>query len=251
MLQPPCRTRLRRLAVLAILLGVVTNCAVTVACAAWLDPAGSTYSFQRTTMPSRSVWGAAVERSEMKQPGVHRRHLRYVPARANPAPNPMLFYSVDLKQSRRMSAASGMRRWGESSKFLAQPLDPLPAVQSQLEEASGFPFLCFYWSAERGPSITPPGKDWRLLGGIELAPDTRSTSIANIRALPLRPIWPGLLLNTLLHFYAALWSIPLTLIPTLRRRHRRKHQRCERCAYDLHNLTTTTCPECGSPFPLS
>ncbi len=94
--------------------------------------------------------------------------------------------------------------------------------------------------------MTPQGKNWLLTGAIELKPDSRSTSIANIRALPLRPIWPGILINTL--FYAALWSLPF--IPRFARQIRghlrTKHHRCPTCNYDLRNLPTTTCPECGT-----
>lgn len=95
--------------------------------------------------------------------------------------------------------------------------------------------------------MTPPGQNWLLTGAIELKPDLRSTSIANIRALPLRPIWPGLLFNTL--FYATLWSMPF--IPRIARHfrgnHRRKRHRCPTCNYDLRSLPTKTCPECGTP----
>ncbi|MDY7109254.1 MAG: hypothetical protein SYC29_11525, partial [Planctomycetota bacterium] len=64
------------------------------------------------------------------------------------------------------------------------------------------------------------------------------------RVLPLRPMWPGFLINTL--FYAAvLWL----LIPgpfMLRRLIRRRRGRCVKCGYDLRGaLPGAGCPECG------
>ncbi len=61
--------------------------------------------------------------------------------------------------------------------------------------------------------------------------------------LPLAPIWPGFVINTL--FYAAiLWL--LTLGPfTARRLIRRKRGRCIKCGYDLRGTEHEVCPECG------
>ncbi len=61
--------------------------------------------------------------------------------------------------------------------------------------------------------------------------------------VPLRPIWPGVAINTL--FYAAiLWL--LTLGPfTARRMIRRKRGHCIKCGYDLSHAEHEVCPECG------
>jgi hypothetical protein len=63
--------------------------------------------------------------------------------------------------------------------------------------------------------------------------------------LPLCPLWPGFALNTL--FYAAfaygLWQIPLAI----RRRRRRRANKCVKCGYDRAGLAeNATCPECGT-----
>ncbi len=64
-----------------------------------------------------------------------------------------------------------------------------------------------------------------------------------VRAVPLRPIWPGFAGNTL--FYAAiLWL----LIPgpfALRRLIRRRRGLCPACGYDLRHGEHEACPECG------
>jgi hypothetical protein len=61
--------------------------------------------------------------------------------------------------------------------------------------------------------------------------------------LPLRPIFPGYLLNT--GFYGVLWSVPFFGLPLLRARRRRRKGRCPRCSYDLKHAFDPGCPECG------
>jgi hypothetical protein len=60
-------------------------------------------------------------------------------------------------------------------------------------------------------------------------------------ALPVSPLFPGFLLNTL--FYAGLLGLPLLCFP-LRRIRRRAKGRCEECNYVLAGLEA--CPECGA-----
>ena len=63
------------------------------------------------------------------------------------------------------------------------------------------------------------------------------------KRIPLLPIWPGFVINTI--FYAAiLWL--LTLGPfTARRMIRRKRGHCIKCGYDLRGTSGAVCPECG------
>ncbi len=60
--------------------------------------------------------------------------------------------------------------------------------------------------------------------------------------LPLRPIWPGLIANTL--FYATLAIAVLASLRLVRIRRRRKQGRCIACAYEL-GQGVDICPECG------
>ncbi len=64
------------------------------------------------------------------------------------------------------------------------------------------------------------------------------------RVLPIHPIFPGFLINTL--FYAVilwlLWSAPFAS----RRLIRKRRGRCVRCGYDLRHAEHDVCPECGS-----
>ncbi len=61
--------------------------------------------------------------------------------------------------------------------------------------------------------------------------------------LPYRPIWPGLLLNTL--FYAAIWFAFFTGLAAVRTGRRLRRGLCPVCRYDLRGLPERACPECG------
>lgn len=61
-------------------------------------------------------------------------------------------------------------------------------------------------------------------------------------AIPISPVFPGALYNTLI-YTAAL--APLLLLIPLRRAHRRRRGRCPRCNYDMRGIEGG-CPECGS-----
>jgi len=64
------------------------------------------------------------------------------------------------------------------------------------------------------------------------------------RALPLRPIWSGLIANSTI-FTGTIWAAGV--IPLHRRISRRRiRSQCIHCGYNRLGLTTTTvCPECG------
>jgi hypothetical protein len=61
--------------------------------------------------------------------------------------------------------------------------------------------------------------------------------------VPVRPILPGFALNTL--FYATFLFTLFSTPPAIRRHLRRRRNHCPTCNYNLHNLPTPTCPECG------
>ncbi len=61
--------------------------------------------------------------------------------------------------------------------------------------------------------------------------------------LPLRPVLPGFIVNTL--FYTALVFAPVVGARVVRRHRRAKRGRCIACGYELADLTA--CPECGVP----
>lgn len=134
-------------------------------------------------------------------------------------------------------------RWGRAEAVRAHPL---AFGRDGLEHATGWPMLAGWYSAT--VSYPPTGQAFGAAGGIYLkpAPGGRARYAHTLRALPLRPIWPGLLVNTA--FYAALWLVALGAARMARRTWRRHRGRCTVCAYDLAGLIgqTRTCPECGT-----
>jgi hypothetical protein len=64
-------------------------------------------------------------------------------------------------------------------------------------------------------------------------------------ALPMRPLWPGFVLDTL--FYAAIWFGLFFGFASAKRAIRRRRGRCPMCGYDLRGAPglAAGCSECG------
>lgn len=142
---------------------------------------------------------------------------------------------------------------------------PRPALESgahyaELVEDLSYekaPRLIHSEHASRAVLARPPKVS--LLGGVELwhaSVPSRSQSRLwqtphdplDRFALPLRPLWPGFLINT---FFYAILTFALVRGPrVLRRARRRRRGRCERCGYDRAGLDAgAACPECGAGAP--
>lgn len=65
--------------------------------------------------------------------------------------------------------------------------------------------------------------------------------------IPVRPVWSGLIFNTL--FYTTLGTVPIVVVRWLTRVYRRRRNQCEGCGYDLAGIDGT-CPECGTAWRL-
>lgn len=241
--------RFGRLLVLSAILGVLTTTAVAWALAAWLpqrdwhrtdvhDPA----CFDRTVNP----YGYSVWMSEFRETGAVRRAWSdYTPGlhafwhpfdlaiesaawdRGWPTPPPI------------SSSLTG-GAWGDAEAVIRFQR-PLPL--DGCEHATGWPMLAAWYSIDIATNtyLIKGGIPLRATG-LVLGPDA---TVYKIRALPLRPIWLGIIVNTA--FYALMWSGLLLSFATLRRWRRRRANRCPACAYDMTGLSATTlCPECGT-----
>lgn len=161
-------------------------------------------------------------------------------------PHPILALSSEIRAGTRQPTLDEVRHIASA----------IPAEQ----DARGWPFLCLYSRIHehRDDALALAGRP--VTGGIRLPPrqiplatspqalisGVRNPSqliLREARALPLLPIWPGLILNTLI-YAAALWLLTLGPI-RLRRALRARKGHCPQCGYDLNNLEAQRCPECG------
>lgn len=106
-----------------------------------------------------------------------------------------------------------------------------------IEEAIGLPFLSFFkWQEEFAA----------LHGAISIRDPQGLNQVwpgQSFRGVPILPLWPGFIANTLCWGFA--WFALLNLPGALRRASRRRRGLCETCGYDL-SVSTGLCPECGT-----
>jgi len=134
-------------------------------------------------------------------------------------------------------------RWGRAEAVRSAPED---FGDNGCEHATGWPVLTAWCEWSFAWEARPP--EYVLEGGILVSRPTPggllTLDAAELRALPLRPIWIGLAANSI--FYAAiscgLWQGTLAIRKTLRR----ARGQCVGCSYNLAGLPTSSpCPECG------
>jgi len=119
-------------------------------------------------------------------------------------------------------------------------------------QARGWPLRALWCDFE---ALADAGPGETVGGGIRLAP-AGFAAINTLHALPLRPIWPGFVIDTL--FYAAIWFGVFFGFASAKRAIQRRRGRCPRCGYDLRGQLEEVrdqksevigaragCPECG------
>jgi hypothetical protein len=112
-----------------------------------------------------------------------------------------------------------------------------------IQDARGWPCPALWcqWTGHRGLFLHTPGK-LRLADGVELLPRAAPDEFSSVRALPCRPVYTGLLVNTSL--FSLAWCLVLFAPGNIRARCRRHRGRCVGCGYDLSGVSGK-CPECG------
>ena len=105
------------------------------------------------------------------------------------------------------------------------------------EDARGWPMRSLVWHWVRRMPDAPDHHRWAF----DL--DGAQGSIGLPRALPLRPIPIGFVVNSLL--YATCVWLMVSVPFDARRMSRRKRGRCIKCGYDLSHAEHEACPECG------
>jgi len=234
--------RFVRLTILCIALGFVTTVAVAWGIAAWVP----LRLFGTITVTPGGAQGTSIAVVQFHRRGATWRSIEIEPTsrdiheRLKTLPIPSYADELLSLGIKRMDVhALNKSGWGDAPGLLERPP---PIRQSRNESASGLPFHAAWYGVlenEFGGQIT-------IHGGIPLG---RSTSVMDYQpALPLRPIWTGLAINTV--FYAALWLIPFGGVGIVRRWRRRRRGQCTGCAYDRKGIAPgQPCPECGLTPP--
>lgn len=130
-------------------------------------------------------------------------------------------------------------RWGT---FVQSKPPPDGQVMGS-DTAFGWPMRCMWYQMQSQYGMN---RVWgeRLYGGI-VRSGQPSAVMRQFRALPLLPIWPGLVGNTL--FYGVIWFMLLLAPGAVQRMLRRRRGRCEHCGYPIGS--SPICTECGGTLP--
>ena len=103
--------------------------------------------------------------------------------------------------------------------------------------------LSFGW-----PARSLAGDAWAKINPKPLVVQWESAAMlvdaGNSFMIPLRPIWPGFVINTIL-YAVILWGL-YSAVVTLRRVRRKEPGLCSVCRYDLRHADHAVCPECGA-----
>lgn len=222
----------RHLLIIAIclLLGAAVNVAVAWGCALWLRPNSSTVEKARNVDEQR-VWFVA-------------RWAR--------APTELWFSRRSVTQDTGSTGQDGLHPQDllPSWSPLREPLETFRIGSTPVEErlvlAHGWPRPALWVELRRDPVSAFPRLE--AVGGIRTPWNWSGGSLEPVvlpKTLPWRPVWSGLLINTVL-FAAIMWLIGRALIGG---RHliRRRRGLCPKCAYPMGE--SSICPECGRPRP--
>ncbi len=124
-------------------------------------------------------------------------------------------------------------------------------VEFRAVEARGFPMLALRLEWQVTPNRIVTG----VTGGVEIMPPPHAPGDPwpYPVCLPLRPIWLGFLIDTII--YSMVWMALLQLKRFYQSTIRLESGLCPHCAYRLYGGTEKGCPECGwqreTPPPIS
>ena len=184
-----------------------------------------------------------------ERPGYRSLHLSYL--KSNLMENQKRFYIESGLEMRRLSS------YLDASPFSATALTTLeaswrrssrrnPFIWLRIDDA-GWPARCLtcmvsqHVDADGIPQVD-------VVGGLSLGRFRKAHHwTLGLNALPLRPHWGALCLNTLT--YGAVLHLSVAGVALLRRRMRSRAGRCPKCGYLLQGSAAFRCPECGCRTP--
>jgi hypothetical protein len=208
---------------LCLVPGLLTTIALAWACAAWINPEQRGPGRFTHGQVAQDRWEMITTRSRFGHTRIDR-VLGDVPVSANPDGSPRVHWPI------------GVATFEEDGTY------------SRSE--CGWPWRALACFDTTEVTVHPPGDEptgvelgkGTLIGGVRLSPWTPD-GWPTWRALPLRPLWVGLILNTLV--FAGLWALVLLGANRLRRLLRLRKGLCPQCRYDLRGGSEQRCPECG------
>ncbi len=222
------RRRSLRILALAALLGAVTNILVTAVC----------------------VYGAGIGSRHVA--GIWNRGDRSFLTVHFTGPGKAIFdWRVDFASDVYDTPIDRPPSWStiHSAYWTAKVIDAPTRGWSHTDVAYGWPWLSF-----RGGILTTGMV--RSGGVVDFGPRLpelvyRTTLGGSVithrepRVVPLRPILPGLVLNSAV--YGAAWWVLLLIPGAVRRQRRRRRGACVECGYDRRGIgADVMCPECGA-----
>lgn len=223
-----------RLLVVCGALGMVTAVLVAWGLAAWLPHRSLTKRYNVIGTPAGGGSGY-VSVYEVRRPGMIRRGWGPGLAAAPPFWGEL---SKDATIALKLKTARQDRSWGE----LPRELEGERATLGGMEDARGWPFLALWCSLDASASQgIGPGEP--APGGIAVTRRGAKSTAAHFRALPMRPIWPGLGVNS--GVFAVVWLGVFGMVWAGRRAVRSRRGRCVGCGYDVCGDRVGGCPECG------
>ncbi|MCH8823268.1 MAG: hypothetical protein IH984_07135 [Planctomycetes bacterium] len=234
------KRRIIKLAVF-ILLGAIVNVAVAWASALWVDAMAPKYfpaQLRGNTAANHPRWGVLVT-PEFSSTHVQSSASRKPPARS-PLPPNATKDEIDAwlagKAIRVPKDIIEVPYWSRTSK---PPKESDYEAMGLWEEARGWPMRSLVWYYSHRFSDSIEIKRW----SIELSGTQGPIGLP--RALPLRPIPLGFVINSLI--YALCIWILFAVKANLRRITRSKRGHCIKCGYDLRGSSgiSGVCPECG------
>lgn len=217
--------------VMPVLLGAATTIAVSWGLAAWVPQRGwrllevedsERWGYKQIlVMRMYSTTGASRRSWELLIPGIDT-----LTSFITPIANPVRDYGGAPREP-------SWPNWGLMERVRQSPRD---FRYEGLEHATGWPVLALWYSID--------AEHYNVEGGIPLPrTGTMPRGVAAARALPLRPIWPGIVIDTVL--FAVSWGAMWLGVSKARYLRRRRCGLCPRCGYDLRGDPASGCPECG------
>lgn len=247
-------------AALSLVLGLGTSVAVAWAIAAWAPLPMQPPMMGGSFMHWDRVWHAVVRRStgrEIINWGWATSDYITAPLHPNASDAETTQYETRIKQMTSQQILDELREntlqvlaqrpgyvmhdqpasWGTFSSA-SLPAEPM---QMGADWSFGWPKRSLWFQVRARRSLNTVSGD--VIEGGRVIAGMPSAVLHNFRALPLWPLWNGLIVNTLI--YASIWFALLSVPAIMQRRLRIRRGRCPKCGYVLHPDAHRGCPECG------